>query len=386
MDATVYENKKIKGVATHALVIGVGHYGHLPGGNGQQAAENWGLRQLSSPPHSARALARWLIKEFKHPTKPLASVALLVAEKSVSKFSYRIKDHEKTVSVSNADMDNVKTAIEAWHARGNTDAENLLLFFFCGHGLALGPDLALLLSDFAENFLSPLAGALDFRRFRAGMNECAAREQCYFIDACRSDSELLSHNSGYAGNPVIQASGAYNTSDRLRQAPVFHSTLSGAASYATKKEPSHYTAALIEALAGAAAGNEYGPWQVRTALLHDALGAMMRDLSSRLSIPQNQINATDDLSTIDLNVLAKPWVPLVVTCDSELANGKAAFSCSGPAFNDKRRPRKGNWRLSVPVDSYDIGAKFREGPFKSALTTGFDARPIFRRVTLKVTR
>ena len=32
---TLIYNKKFSGPATHALVIGVGHYNHLPGGGGQ---------------------------------------------------------------------------------------------------------------------------------------------------------------------------------------------------------------------------------------------------------------------------------------------------------------------------------------------------------------
>jgi len=379
MDATVYENRKIQGAATtHVLVIGAGHYPYLSG------AAGWGLRQLTSPPHSARAIARWLIEEFKHPTKPLASLALLVAEKSTAKFNFRSENNEKSVSVPDANVGNVKRAVKLWHARGNAHEDNLLLFFFCGHGLALAPDLALLLADFGADALNPLDGALDFRRFRLGMNECAAREQCYFVDACRSESDLLSRNAGFAGHPMVQKTGAYNTSGRICQAPVFHSTLSGAAAYATRKKPSHYTEALIGALAGAGADNEAGPWRVQTELLNRAISAALRDLSSRLSLPQNQINATEDLSPIDLNLIANPLVPLVVTCEPELANRTAAFSCTGSTFSGKRRPRNGSWRLKVPVDSYDIAAKFPAGPFNSTEETGFAVRPPFRRATLKV--
>ena len=378
MDATVYENTEIQGARTHALVVGAGHYPHLSG------AQSWGLRQLTSPPHSARAIARWLIEKFKHPTKPLATVALLVAEKTSSKFSFSSGNAEKNVSVSDADVAAVKKAVKAWHARGNTDENNLLLFFFCGHGLALAPDLALLLGDFAADALNPLDGALDFRRFRLGMNECAAREQCYFIDACRSDSDLLSRNAGFAGHPMVQKTGAYNTSGRICQAPVFHATLSGGAAYATRNKPSHYTEALIGALAGAGADNEAGAWRVQTELLNRAIGAALRDLGSRLSPYQNQVNTTEDLSPIDLNLIENPLVPLVVTCEPELANRTATLSCTAPSFSRKRRPHSGSWRLKVPVDSYDIAAEFPAGPFNSTQETGFAVRPPFRRATLKV--
>ena len=38
------------------------------------------MGQLTSPPHSARAVARWLIRSLRDPAKPLADVALLVSE------------------------------------------------------------------------------------------------------------------------------------------------------------------------------------------------------------------------------------------------------------------------------------------------------------------
>jgi len=384
MDATVYENKKIKGPATHAIVIGVGHYRHLPGGKGKKAANTWGLRQLSSPPHSARAIARWLIEEFEHPTKPLASVSMLVADPSDAKFSYRAREKAKNIRLLDANFSNVATAVSQWHARGNRNEKNLLLFFFCGHGFELGTDLALLFSDFAADPLAPLDAALDFRRFRAGMEDCAARQQCYFIDACRTESELLTGNLNQAGRPIIQRTGAYNTRSALRQGPVFHSTLAGASAFATKRQPSHYTSALIEALSGAGAGDETGQWQVRTNSLNAALGYLLRDASQRLQLPEAQIISTDDLSEIDLNVVPSARVPVIVTCDPESANRQAAFSCESGSSKFKRPPKSGDWRLSIPADFYDIGVKLRNPSGSTATRKNFLVRPIYRHVKLKV--
>jgi Caspase domain len=384
MDATVYENSKIKGAATHAIVIGVGHYRHLPGGKGKKAPNTWGLRQLSSPPHSARAIASWLIEEFDHPTKPLASVSLLVADSADSKFSYRAKKKARSVRLRDANFSHVATAVRQWHARGNRNEKNLLLFFFCGHGFELGTDLALLLSDFAADPLAPLDGALDFRRFRAGMEDCAARQQCYFIDACRTESELLTGNLNQAGRPIIQRAGTYNTRSALRQGPVFHSTLAGASAFATKGQPSHYTSALIEALSGAGAGDETGEWQVRTNSLNAALGYLLRDASQRLQLPEAQIIATDDLSEIDLNVVSSARVPVIVTCDPETANRSASFSCESGSSKFKRSPKPGSWRLTIPAGSYDIAVKLRN-PLKRTVTRrDFPVRPIYRHLKLKV--
>jgi hypothetical protein len=293
--------KNITGAATHAVVIGVGHYPHLPGGKSRNKFVNpSGMGQLKSPPESARAIARWLIEEYQHPTKPLASVELLLSDATSPEFKYKVNNKNEKFVTAPATMPKVQEAIAAWQARGNNNPDHLLLFFFCGHGISLLPDLALLIEDFGQNPLAPLDGAIDFRRFRQGMDECAAREQCYFVDACRVGSDLLIRNNGFAGRPVIQSTGDLNTSGRLRQAPVFYSTLAGAPAYAKPGEPSLFTTALLEGLAGAGCGDEQGPWQVRTNLLHDALNFIMRDASQRLAVPQVQINPSDDLSSIEL--------------------------------------------------------------------------------------
>jgi hypothetical protein len=77
MGATVY-SRRFNGAATHAIVIGVGHYPHLPGGKGRpKFRAHGGMGQLKSPPESARVIARWLIENYAHPDKPLATVSLL---------------------------------------------------------------------------------------------------------------------------------------------------------------------------------------------------------------------------------------------------------------------------------------------------------------------
>jgi hypothetical protein len=72
------EERAVRGPATHAIVIGVGKYDHLPGGGGTPVRRPEGMRQLTSPPASARRFAEWLISGLNYPPKPLASVALLL--------------------------------------------------------------------------------------------------------------------------------------------------------------------------------------------------------------------------------------------------------------------------------------------------------------------
>lgn len=383
MDATVY-SKKVKGAATHALVIGVGSYLHLPGGQGKKLPNSWGMRQLSSPPASARAVARWLIENYQHSSKALATVSLLLSDAKSQEFSYLDGKAEKTWKAPLANMAELKAAVNAWHTRGNTSPDNLLLFYFCGHGIAALPDLALLLADFGADQLAPLDGALNFRLFRQNMDECAAREQCYFVDACRVGSELLIKNAGFAGLPVIQNTGALNVSGRIRQMPVFYSTMAGAPAYGKPGKPSLFTTALLEGLAGAGCEEpQPGQWQVQTTFLHHALNRLMREGSERLAVPQTQINPADDLTLIELNSVRNPQVPVVVTCSPNDANGKATLRCESGALKERRAPTKGSWRLQLPVGEYDFAAEFKTQLFKSTRKK-FLIRPAFQTVSLEV--
>jgi len=354
----------------------------LPGGKSKKKFLNaGGMTQLRSPPQSAKAIARWLIEEYKHPQKPLASLSLLISGSGKPGFTFNNGAKETSVETSQAIYREVETSIRDWHALGNQNSEHLLLFFFCGHGIAKGPELALLLSDFGAVDNAPLDGAFDFRRLRQNMDECAAREQCYFVDACRVGSELLISNDGYSGNPIIQRQGLTNTTGRFRQAPVFYSTLAGAEAYAEANNPSLYTLALLEALSGAGAGDEDGPWRVRTNLMHDAIGFLVKDASQRLGLSQLQIPPSDDLSSIDLNVISTPQVPVIVSCQPVDANEKATLRCEGPGYQSSRKPNKDPWRLRLATNTYAFHAELAEN---QSVSRELLVRPAFRRVSLEV--
>jgi hypothetical protein len=154
----------VAGPATHALVIGVGAYPHLNGGTKKRSNRHDGMEQLISPPISARMFASWLMSEFSQPNKPLASVALLLSEAAPSPF-VDPNNPNNSVVVAEADSSNVRLAIQHLFRRGDENADNLLVFYFCGHGIAAGTDTALLLADYGANDLNALDGAIDFSPF-----------------------------------------------------------------------------------------------------------------------------------------------------------------------------------------------------------------------------
>lgn len=156
-DFLVHETEA-RGPCTDALVIGVGTYPHLIGGGERTTPDHEGMQQLSSPPVSARRIAQWLVERHYYPPKPLRTVSLLVSERAEASFTNQQTLQRHPVALATAD--NVVAAIKRWKARGDERPENRLLFYFCGHGIARGPEMALLLRDFgadADNSLDALS-------------------------------------------------------------------------------------------------------------------------------------------------------------------------------------------------------------------------------------
>ena len=121
--------------------MGIGQYPHLIGGEAP-AQKTDGLRQLSSPPISARAVASWLRGDYHCPGKDLASLSLLTSEPGSAPFIDPMtgQAHE----VPTADIAAIVAAVKEWKRRGDSSVDNRLVFYFCGHGISEGDDMALL--------------------------------------------------------------------------------------------------------------------------------------------------------------------------------------------------------------------------------------------------
>ena len=148
---------------THALVIGVGEYPWLDGGKQPRFAHFEGMGQLSSPPVSARAFAEWLLSPtgYHNPACPLASLDLLVSDASTDQFA---PPGGTSTTIQRARFADVAAAITAWFQRGD-HADDLLLFFYCGHGVARGLNMTLLPEDYGSLQTPPqmsLNVAIDF--------------------------------------------------------------------------------------------------------------------------------------------------------------------------------------------------------------------------------
>lgn len=308
--AIVFEDLLIDGPATHVLVVGVGDYPHLPGGSAEWKTKfDDGMKQLSSPPASARAFADWVIGRLSNPERPLASVDLLLGEPDLAYQPPPRGDVLQPVRQAGpATLAGMSDAAVAWKARGDANPDSLLVFYFCGHGISKGEDFAIVAGDYGHDAGRPLKGLVDVPRFLTGMSDCGAKDQCYFIDACRTSTEALVEAENY-GDSLVQK--VKKATPGLAQC-VYYSTLGGASAHGRRGQPSSYTAALVRALDGAGASNSEGDWRINTTRLFEAMSHMMREFADpaipRVQVPQSGSQVTYDLHRIDED----PEVPFLV--------------------------------------------------------------------------
>jgi hypothetical protein len=362
----IYHDKTISGPATHALIIGVGYYAHLPGGKGKLIPDHQGMEQLTSPPYSAREFAAWLRRDYYNPEKPLATIDMLVSEPDASVFIY---PGENAKPVERATFARVKQALLAWFQRGDQDPQHQLILFFCGHGVSRGHQSSLLMEDFGKIPNNPLEHALSFRDFYEGMDTCKARQQCFFIDACRVASPaLIMRYANYTGQPVIPGS-AFLAQPEVRAAPIFYATVPGQPAYGRSAASSVFTDALLKALKGSGCidANGTGTWLVSPFSLSTGLDSLLRWQQENLSGIGQMLNATD-LAYLTLHFLkGDPIVPVSIGCKPSEANQQAELGYTDPQGAQILRGvlSEQNWVVDLGIGDYDFFANFPAGGYKN---------------------
>jgi Caspase domain len=372
---------------THALVIGIGKYPHLVGGQ-EQATLTDGMRQLSSPPVSARAFADWLIQDYHFPGKQLASLSLLLSE--VMPEPYVNPKTGRSYEVPIAEIDSIEKAVKAWKARGDSNTDNRLIFYFCGHGISESDEMALLAADFNGDDDNPLNQALDLRQLMLGLAKCRAREQVFFIDACRSSSDTLLSRSGmYAGRvPFLPGRPPPDWPRRLWLP--YYATLAGDMSHAVPGKVSLFTDALLRGLRGVGSDNpdDDDVWRVNTSGLQEAIHHFMTQPTFAGKLAGIQVPTVTELPVFDLNQLKKPpVVPVYVGCAISTYNGIADFFCRRRGKLCDQRPAASvdpddpfaEWTVNLVFDRYDFEAKVADGVWLKSR----EIRPKYKRITLE---
>lgn len=369
---------------THALVIGVGDYPWLDGGTQPRFAHFEGMGQLSSPPVSARAFAEWLLSPtgYHNPACPLASLDLLISDASTDQF---VPPGGASTTIQRARFADIDAAIRAWFQRGN-DPNDLLLFYYCGHGVARGLNMTLLPEDYGSLQTPPqmsLNLAIDFDGLYLGMDSCAARSQIFFVDACRVASGLLIRTQNFAGNPVIP--GMAQITSPPRNAPIYYGAVPGITAFGRTGKPSFFTEALLKAFRGAGADDTSGVWALQTDTLGRGIHHQLRRAVASTAAAGQLSMANNIGQPLAFHRLpGLPECPVDVLCDPEPDTAGATLAVTGNGVQDTRAPNASPWQLDLTLGDYQFEAKVGAPTAKSGRGV-FRAAPPFRLVKIPVT-
>ncbi len=356
----LYFDRNVDGPKTHALVIGVGHYRHMPGGAEErdQVIEQIGiLKQLTSPPRSALAMADWLKQTADNWKAPVATVDLLISPAAA--------DEEVGAPGSTfkpATINNIRLAYDEWKARCDVHEDDIAVFFFSGHGVEKSEHY-LLAEDFGEFPNNPWLGAFAFDSTRRAFHSVKANTQCFFVDACRKVTSSMLRQA--ISVPPLDIVDLANSADCL-----FNLTMKAAAkneaAHGEPRQASYFTQALRRALSGGVATRVDGSWQVESsqvsARIYEVLGLIKEDQR----FPQRCTSEISDSRT--LLETPNPQVRLTVECQPDEANAHAQLRCTLlPEGMETVHPSNGSaWQLDMEAGIYQVAAEFSASGFKPA--------------------
>ncbi len=358
---TIVHDTGNDGPGTHAVVIGVGAYEHFEDGAGALYKGSRGMGQLDSPPHSARELADWLITTFDNPERPLATVELLISDPASGKYEH---PDGAILDVDRATAANVVPAVGGWSERAHAHAQNMTVFFFCGHGVSRGSQTALLLEEFGRSSMNLMNDAIDLRGLHRGMKCCQARRQLYFADACRTAAPKVVPAEGSMGNPIVQG-GLPPAGAGHCQAPIYYATVEGKQAFGKVGEASVFTKGLLGSLRGAGADDATDDWRVDTILLQKGIDFLVKRTVEAADL-SGQASPVSELVEFEIHRLGHPpIVPVVVNCDPEVANAFANLSCEREGEERARRsPDPEPWNVDLELGSYRFDARFPQQQYQ----------------------
>lgn len=373
----IYENTTLAASQpkTHALVIGVGEYPHLKNGSAFKNAPATvltGLGQLTSSVVSAKEFAAWLVSDLDNPKAPLATVELLLSP--AGPFT---PPGGATAQVEAADMKNVKDAFNRWYARCDTDAGNVAVFYFCGHGVEYDKTI-LFPEDFGSDPNTPWDTSIDFNKTFYGMGECKAQTQCYFLDACREAAFDALKSLGVSPRPLKTTS---LTVFQPRAAPILKAAIPGKKAYGPANGVSYFTEELLRCMKGLGADNKVGKvWHVTPESITKAMVHVMSKRNLHCG-KGGEYNVSSVLHTIPDP--ARSYAE--VRCNPLAALQSASLELRKSGVQYTRGPAAGPWEEEVETGIYDVEVTFPAGAtYTATVSSGEIVYPPYYECELEV--
>jgi Caspase domain len=374
-DALVFEADG-DGPQTHVLIVGVGHYPFFRDG-GDDADDAAPLGQLTSSTISARILAHWFINEYRYPPAPLGSVGLLLSEVEEKPFVSPTGNWLVPAPAYAA----FSEAAKAWHARGNSDEDNRLIFLFCGHGFGYGVLTSLLMADFDFREQDAWDSALDLGKFVAGMETCAAAEQVYFIDACRRPhGDLLPPDAAIGRSPIHAKSTPRKNFSTTRNAPLVFSTGDDQPARGRTDGASVFTDAFMKSVQGMGARDDNGDWRINNYSLLEAMSHVSLRLTEQ-HFPEPQQPQGGQARAFDFHYLDKdPISPIYLDRNGYACGpGQLHYEVAGQAVVRPCAEEEYEVELRLPFGGYRFTLKDGETELAHAQQR---AAPTFKKARL----
>lgn len=308
-DPSLIHHVDLVGPGTHVIAIGIGRYDHLSGGGGAPTRHHLNLKQLSSPPISAKKVASWFIDKFDCPEKPLGSVSLVLSEAMPATVTN--SKTGRSYKVPTGTTEEVRNAIKTWIRRAEVDPGSRIILYFSGHGLSEGMDNLYLLRDYGKDSDDPLLGALNYQRFVAGLAKRKPSSQFLLFDACRSADPIAALNrTGGQSIFSVDPEGRFGIAEVMQQCPIFSTELDRQA-LGRPNEESLCARAFIRAMSGACSKRFNSVWYVTT----DRMVETLSDFQNRELVKSEMKQSADANSHANIRLRklsGAPSIPVFV--------------------------------------------------------------------------
>ncbi|MEV6071879.1 caspase family protein [Nocardia sp. NPDC052001] len=304
---------------------------------------------------SARSFCDWVVKEMNHPEATLGSVEILTSGSGAH---------------LSPTLENVTRSFDRWYDHCDQNEDNVAIFYFCGHGVKRESEY-ILLEDFGESGNRLLQHSVDVSDLYYAMARCRAKNQYFFVDACRQiPFKLLRSLSGDATRLLSRELSA----DTRSNAALVFATSGGAKAYGTAGQVSRFTDTLVKALSGLGGHPHGDEWVVSMPHLFRAVGILMQDDGGPAQNPTSELVGSSPVHIM----LKPPLVPVTVACSPQAAIAGAELQLldrggvSPPGTNPMTVPN--GWHFELSADYYTLDISFPAGEY-SAIRKGLMAFP-----------
>lgn len=247
--------------ATHVMIVGVGSY----------LSEV--VADVTSPPVSARAFADWFLQDengFCNPAKPLGSVAMALSEAGNGPSTFA------GTTVPRATFENVKSALQAWVRRCNSNKDNMMVLFVAAHGESHGRRTAILLEDFGLNDMDATAGMTEIEQLIGALENAIPTSQLLLFDCCRGPTQVNLPWDGPFGTQLLSLARKGDDHGEVRLQWALCSTALGEEAVGRKGKTTLFTECLLAAMKGVAGDPASSDWPVKPGALLDRVAQLLR--------------------------------------------------------------------------------------------------------------